>query len=64
MNHKSPISKTIYINPPSRSPQNARSLMRNAGLGKLRPNLMLLGYKGDWNTCPQPELDAYFQIIQ
>ncbi|KAK9508116.1 hypothetical protein O3M35_007849 [Rhynocoris fuscipes] len=41
----------------------AKSLMTMAGLGKLRPNMMLMGYKNDWQTCPKPELDSYFALI-
>ncbi|XP_046677992.1 LOW QUALITY PROTEIN: bumetanide-sensitive sodium-(potassium)-chloride cotransporter-like [Homalodisca vitripennis] len=41
----------------------AQSLMQIAGLGKLRPNTVLMGYKSDWQTCPREELDQYFSLI-
>uniref|UniRef100_T1HM58 Uncharacterized protein n=1 Tax=Rhodnius prolixus TaxID=13249 RepID=T1HM58_RHOPR len=41
----------------------AKSLMTLSGLGKLKPNTMLMGYKNDWQTCPKSELDAYFSLI-
>ncbi|XP_071545587.1 bumetanide-sensitive sodium-(potassium)-chloride cotransporter-like isoform X3 [Panulirus ornatus] len=41
----------------------ARTLMCNVGLGKLRPNLVLMGYKTTWQTCPSEELQSYFKTI-
>nr|AJO70198.1 sodium-chloride cotransporter [Cherax cainii] len=41
----------------------ARMLMCNVGLGKLRPNLVLMGYKSTWKTCPAEELQGYFKTI-
>ncbi|XP_037776593.1 solute carrier family 12 member 2-like [Penaeus monodon] len=43
--------------------QAARNLMCNVGLGKLRPNTVLMGYKANWQTCPQEELQSYFKTI-
>lgn len=42
----------------------ARTLMCNVGLGKLRPNVVLMGYKTTWKTCPPEELQSYFKTIQ
>lgn len=42
----------------------AQALMQIAGLGKLKPNTVLLGYKSDWQTCPREDLDHYFNLIQ
>lgn len=42
----------------------ATSLMLSAGLGKLRPNILLMGYKQDWTTCPREELVMYFNVLQ
>ncbi|XP_075209863.1 bumetanide-sensitive sodium-(potassium)-chloride cotransporter-like [Lycorma delicatula] len=39
------------------------ALMQLTGLGKLRPNTVLLGYKTDWQTCPFQELLQYFNLI-
>lgn len=42
----------------------ARSMLQTLGIGKLRPNLVLVGFKSDWQTCPLPDLCDYFNIIQ
>jgi solute carrier family 12 sodium/potassium/chloride transporter 2 len=42
----------------------ALALMRMSGLGKLRPNMMLMGYKADWKSCSKEELENYFNLIQ
>ncbi|XP_047122244.1 bumetanide-sensitive sodium-(potassium)-chloride cotransporter-like [Schistocerca piceifrons] len=39
------------------------TLMRTSGLGKLRPNTVLMGYKADWQHCDHDELRNYFNII-
>ncbi|XP_064078062.1 bumetanide-sensitive sodium-(potassium)-chloride cotransporter-like [Macrobrachium nipponense] len=41
----------------------ARSLMTNAGIGKLHANTVLMGFKADWSTCSSGDLDAYFKTI-
>ncbi|XP_042225259.1 bumetanide-sensitive sodium-(potassium)-chloride cotransporter-like isoform X3 [Homarus americanus] len=41
----------------------ARTLMCTVGLGKLRPNLVLMGYKATWHSCPAEELHSYFTTI-
>ncbi|XP_033219683.1 bumetanide-sensitive sodium-(potassium)-chloride cotransporter [Belonocnema kinseyi] len=41
----------------------ATSLMQTAGLGKLRPNILLMGYKQDWSTCPLENLNMYFNVM-
>lgn len=42
----------------------ARSMFQSLGIGKLRPNIVLLGYKSNWQTCGVSELCDYFNIIQ
>lgn len=43
----------------------AKSLMELSGIGKLRPNVLFLGYKGSWkNIETQQELLDYFNVIQ
>lgn len=42
----------------------ARSMFQSLGMGKLRPNIVLLGYKANWQTCDSAELCDYFNIIQ
>eukprot|EP00127_Corallochytrium_limacisporum_P002549 Clim_evm106s128 gene=Clim_evmTU106s128 len=41
----------------------ARSLLQLNGLGKLRANLMVLGYLRDWENAERGELDEYVGII-
>ncbi|KAK7068979.1 hypothetical protein SK128_015897 [Halocaridina rubra] len=41
----------------------ARVLMTNVGLGRLQPNMVLMGYKADWQTAPYTDIYAYFKII-
>lgn len=33
-------------------------------LGKMKPNLVLMGYKRDWNTSPEDELESFFGVTQ
>uniref|UniRef100_W8AQQ8 Bumetanide-sensitive sodium-(Potassium)-chloride cotransporter n=2 Tax=Ceratitis capitata TaxID=7213 RepID=W8AQQ8_CERCA len=40
-----------------------RALMQACGIGKLKPNILLMGYKNDWQTCDKKELDQYFNIM-
>jgi solute carrier family 12 sodium/potassium/chloride transporter 2 len=42
----------------------SQALMQISGLGKLRPNMILMGYKGNWRTCDPEELKQYFNVIQ
>lgn len=42
----------------------AQSLMQTSGLGKLRPNILMMGYKSDWQTCKKEELSIYFNVMQ
>uniref|UniRef100_A0A646QDL3 Solute carrier family 12 member 3 n=1 Tax=Hemiscolopendra marginata TaxID=943146 RepID=A0A646QDL3_9MYRI len=41
----------------------SRSLMQTIGVGKLKPNMVLLGFKSDWQSCNLEELNDYFSII-
>ncbi|XP_054270805.1 bumetanide-sensitive sodium-(potassium)-chloride cotransporter-like [Macrosteles quadrilineatus] len=43
--------------------EGARALMAACGLGKLKPNIVLLGYKSDWATCDRTELTMYFNTV-
>ena len=44
--------------------EGATALMQLTGLGKMKPNLALMGYKRDWAVAEEDELDAYFGVIQ
>ncbi|XP_060811351.1 bumetanide-sensitive sodium-(potassium)-chloride cotransporter [Bombus pascuorum] len=39
------------------------SLLQAAGLGKMKPNILLMGYKQDWATCPRENLNMYFNVM-
>ncbi|GLH13675.1 Uncharacterized protein GBIM_18199 [Gryllus bimaculatus] len=41
----------------------ARAMLQSAGIGKLKPNVLLMGYKSDWRTCNTDDLVAYFNIL-
>ncbi|KAL1139743.1 hypothetical protein AAG570_006721 [Ranatra chinensis] len=41
----------------------AHSLMQASGLGKLKPNILMMGYKSDWKTCEPTELASYFNVM-
>ncbi|XP_043523136.1 bumetanide-sensitive sodium-(potassium)-chloride cotransporter [Frieseomelitta varia] len=39
------------------------SLLQASGLGKMRPNILLMGYKQNWATCPRENLNMYFNVM-
>ena len=41
----------------------ARAALEMSGLGRLKPNMLLLGFKENWQTCPQ-ETKEYYQVLQ
>ncbi|KOC64235.1 Bumetanide-sensitive sodium-(potassium)-chloride cotransporter [Habropoda laboriosa] len=43
--------------------EGVTSLLQAAGLGKMRPNILLMGYKHDWATCPRKNLNMYFNVM-
>lgn len=44
--------------------QGTSALLQAAGVGKMKPNILLLGYKNDWQVCEHHSLDHYFATIQ
>lgn len=40
-----------------------KALMQASGIGKLRPNIVLMGYKNDWRTCEKDDLQMYFNVV-
>ncbi|NWQ62784.1 S12A3 protein, partial [Neopipo cinnamomea] len=38
-------------------------LLQAAGLGKMRPNILVLGYKRNWRTAPPQSLEGYVGIL-
>lgn len=41
----------------------SRALLQASGVGKLKPNIVLMGYKNDWQVCGKAELESYFNTI-
>lgn len=41
----------------------SRALIQASGVGKLKPNIILMGYKSDWQTCNKDDLQSYFNTI-
>ncbi|XP_050520398.1 solute carrier family 12 member 3 isoform X2 [Daktulosphaira vitifoliae] len=41
----------------------AKSLMQTVGLGKLKPNIIMLGYKANWFKCSTKDLNMYFNVL-
>jgi hypothetical protein len=33
-------------------------------MGKLRPNMVLMGFKNNWLTCDEREVFDYFNAVQ
>lgn len=38
-------------------------MLQLTGVGKLRPNTIVMGYKSDWNIIPNDKLEEYVEII-
>lgn len=34
-----------------------------AGIGKMQPNILLMGMKSDWQTCDQDQVEQFVNII-
>ncbi|PSN49689.1 Bumetanide-sensitive sodium-(potassium)-chloride cotransporter [Blattella germanica] len=41
----------------------ARALLQACGIGKLRPNVLMMGYKSDWKNSNSDDLMAYFNVL-
>ena len=44
--------------------RGAAALMQATGIGKLAPNVVLMGYKTHWSMCNHKDLQEYFDILQ
>lgn len=40
------------------------ALLQTAGLGKLKPNTLMLGFKVDWHSSDLEQVTNYVQIVQ
>jgi solute carrier family 12 sodium/potassium/chloride transporter 2 len=43
--------------------EGCTSLLKACGIGKLRPNILLMGHKSDWQKCSKDDLDQYFGVL-
>uniref|UniRef100_A0A0C9QA88 NKCL_1 protein n=1 Tax=Fopius arisanus TaxID=64838 RepID=A0A0C9QA88_9HYME len=41
----------------------ATSLLQSSGLGKLKPNILMMGYKQNWATCSAEARNMYFNVM-
>ncbi|XP_055375446.1 bumetanide-sensitive sodium-(potassium)-chloride cotransporter [Condylostylus longicornis] len=41
----------------------SNALIKATGFGKLAPNIILMGYKSHWQTCPKEEVSSYFNVL-
>uniref|UniRef100_A0A914VMZ8 SLC12A transporter C-terminal domain-containing protein n=1 Tax=Plectus sambesii TaxID=2011161 RepID=A0A914VMZ8_9BILA len=59
--------KAFYVSTVNQSLRaGVRTLLQVAGLGKLRPNIVFMGFKADWTTCgPEGinDINEYFGVI-
>ena len=39
-------------------------MLEVVGVGKIKPNILLIGFKNDWRVCDQHSLSQYFATIQ
>lgn len=44
--------------------QGIAALMQITGIGKLAPNVLLMGYKTNWSTCEHKDLEEYLNVLQ
>lgn len=45
-------------------PTGVSAMLEVAGVGKIRPNILVIGYKNDWRVCDRQSLKQYFATIQ
>ncbi|CAH1106034.1 unnamed protein product [Psylliodes chrysocephalus] len=43
--------------------EGCKALSKACGIGKLKPNILLMGFKNDWQTCPREDLEQYFEVV-
>ncbi|XP_048484442.1 bumetanide-sensitive sodium-(potassium)-chloride cotransporter [Plutella xylostella] len=41
----------------------ASALIQASGLGKLKPNILMMGFKEDWAACPRSEMIDYVEVM-
>lgn len=43
--------------------EGSKALIQASGVGKLCPNILLMGFKNDWATCESEDLSMYFNTM-
>ncbi|XP_017777968.1 PREDICTED: solute carrier family 12 member 2 [Nicrophorus vespilloides] len=43
--------------------EGSSALLKACGIGKLRPNILLVGHKSDWQKCSRDDLNSYFEVL-
>ncbi|XP_054715236.1 solute carrier family 12 member 2-like [Uloborus diversus] len=43
--------------------RGAKSLMQVVGIGKMKPNVLFMGYKSNWQDCSLEDVQEYFNVI-
>uniref|UniRef100_A0A1B6CFU0 Amino acid permease/ SLC12A domain-containing protein n=2 Tax=Clastoptera arizonana TaxID=38151 RepID=A0A1B6CFU0_9HEMI len=41
----------------------AHMLFQASGVGKLKPNVLMMGFKSDWMTCSKEDMQGYFSVL-
>ena len=42
----------------------ARALLQATGIGKMKPIVLMMGYKSNWHNCNPEDLAEYFTVLQ
>lgn len=45
-------------------PEGVRAQLQVTGIGKLKPNVLLLGYQRQWRATGRKTVDDYFSAIE
>jgi solute carrier family 12 sodium/potassium/chloride transporter 2 len=45
-------------------PNGIGALLQATGVGKMKPNILLLGYQSEWSNSKNSEIDEYFAAIK
>lgn len=40
------------------------ALLQASGIGKMKPNILLLGYQSQWRTSEKKEIDDYCSAVK
>ena len=48
----------------SNLPMGVTAMLGLAGVGKVKPNILMMGYKNDWSICDRNSMEQYFLTTQ